>query len=92
MGHIKSNGKSANEESNKYYCETEYNQYIRVYSFALNPEEHQPSGTYNFSRINKAILTSSGGNSTTPGVLKVFTFNYDILRIMSDMGGLAYSN
>lgn len=65
-------------------------QYIYVYSFALNPEEHQPSGTCNFSRIDNATLVLTGGSVT--GVLKVFAVNYNVLRIMSGMGGLAYSN
>jgi hypothetical protein len=73
--------------------ETGYNQYIHVYSFALNPEEHQPSGTCNFSRIDNATLTFSGvGAGVNGGVLKVFALNYNVLRIMSGMGGLAYSN
>ena len=61
---------------------------IAVYSFALKPEEHQPSGTCNFSRIDNAQLI--GGNSSK-GLL-VFAVNYNVLRIMSGMGGLAYSN
>jgi hypothetical protein len=66
------------------------NQYIYVYSFALNPEELQPSGTCNFSRIDNATLVLNGQGVT--GVLKVFAVNYNVLRIMSGMGGLAYSN
>ena len=61
---------------------------IAVYSFALKPEEHQPSGTCNFSRIDNAQLVSTG----TPNVRNVFAVNYNVLRIMSGMGGLAYSN
>ena len=60
---------------------------IGVYSFALKPEEHQPSGTCNFSRIDNAQLIS-----TSVGVNNVFAVNYNVLRIMSGMGGLAYSN
>jgi hypothetical protein len=64
---------------------------ISVYSFALKPEEHQPSGTCNMSRIDNATLklegvTSSGNN------IKIYAVNYNVLRIMSGMGGLAYSN
>lgn len=64
---------------------------IYCYSFALKPEEHQPSGTCNFSRIDNAQLMFNDtlANST----LKVFAVNYNVLRIMSGMGGgLAYSN
>ena len=62
---------------------------IAVYSFALKPEEHQPSGTCNFSRIDNAVLSL---DASAAGVLKVFATNYNVLRIMSGMGGLAYSN
>ena len=60
---------------------------INVYSFALKPEEHQPSGTCNFSRIDNAQLIF-----TTPIACTVYAVNYNVLRIMSGMGGLAYSN
>jgi hypothetical protein len=62
---------------------------IAVYSFALKPEEHQPTGTCNFSRIDTAQLkcTTATGVSMT-----VFAVNYNVLRLMSGMGGLAYSN
>jgi len=68
-------------------------QFINCYSFALQPEEHQPSGTCNFSRIDNATLqfTKTSG-SFAAGVIKVFAVNYNVLRIMSGMGGLAYSN
>ena len=61
---------------------------IAVYSFALKPEEHQPSGTCNFSRIDAAHLKFDG----TPGACNIYAVNYNVLRIMSGMGGLAYSN
>jgi len=62
---------------------------IAVYSFALKPEEHQPSGTCNFSRIDNAQLICS----TTSGAdVHIYAVNYNVLRIMSGMGGLAYSN
>ena len=67
---------------------------INVYSFALKPEEHQPSGTCNMSRIDTATLKLSNA-TTDPAVVKatkVFATNYNVLRIMSGMGGLAYSN
>ena len=62
---------------------------IYCYSFGLKPEEHQPSGTCNFSRIDNAVLATKGA---APGTLKVYAVNYNVLRIMSGMGGLAYSN
>jgi hypothetical protein len=82
-----------------------------MYSFALRPEEHQPSGTCNFSRIDTATLVLSvNGQWFNPNSLnedpvedisigeddgwnvRVYAVNYNILRVMSGMGGLAYSN
>jgi len=63
---------------------------INVYSFALNPEEHQPSGTCNFSRIDNATLTVTMADASTS--LYVYAVNYNVLRVMSGMGGVAYSN
>jgi len=64
---------------------------INVYSFALKPEEHQPSGTLNMSRIDSAILTVSN-KSSVDGNINIYAVNYNVLRILSGMGGLAYSN
>ena len=94
---------------------------ICIYSFALNPEEHQPSGTCNFSRIDSAVLNTGNtriASSTDPNLrrfgkvanyqnhdgplengrsthlltARIVAINYNVLRIMSGMGGLAYSN
>ena len=69
---------------------------INLYSFALRPEEHQPSGSCNFSRIDNATLQLVLSNATVEGTstakVRVFATNYNVLRIMSGMGGLAYSN
>ena len=67
---------------------------ISVYSFALKPEEQQPSGTCNFSRIDNAQLVFSNkvrGGDPSAG-LHIYAVNYNVLRVMSGMGGLAYSN
>jgi len=65
---------------------------INVYSFALRPEEHQPSGTCNFSRIDNATLQLVLSNATVEGTntakVRVYATNYNVLRIMSGMGGL----
>jgi len=83
-----------------------------MYSFALRPEEHQPSGTCNFSRIDTAtiVMNMAGLTASTPGGdfdfnetdktndvyndwnVRVYATNYNVLRVMSGMGGLAYSN
>jgi len=69
---------------------------INVYSFALKPEEHQPSGTCNFSRIDIATLLLTISNNTFSGSdaakVRIYSTNYNVFRIMSGMGGLAFSN
>jgi len=69
---------------------------INVYSFALRPEEHQPSGSCNFSRIDNAVLQlvlSSGAVAgTATAKVRVYAVNYNVLRVMSGMAGVAYSN
>ena len=72
---------------------------INVYSFALKPEDHQPSGTLNMSRIDTATLmvtTKSVKNAANDAVIydgiNIYAVNYNVLRILSGMGGLAYSN
>ena len=63
---------------------------VNVYSFALKPEDHQPSGTCNMSRIDNTSLklTNDSANSKT----SIYAVNYNVLRVMGGMGGLAYSN
>jgi len=66
---------------------------VYCYSFALKPEEHQPSGTCNFSRIDNAVMQVTQTTSATlADKIDVYAVNYNVLRIMSGMGGLAYSN
>jgi Major capsid protein N-terminus/Large eukaryotic DNA virus major capsid protein len=73
---------------------------IHVYSFALKPEEHQPSGTLNMSRIDTATLmvnvkstvTLATTTATKYDGINIYAVNYNVLRILSGMGGLAYSN
>jgi hypothetical protein len=67
---------------------------VNCYSFALNPEQHQPSGTCNFSRIDNATLnvTYDAAFSQVDSSVNIYATNYNVLRVMSGMGGLAYSN
>jgi len=72
---------------------------INVYSFALKPEDHQPSGTLNMSRIDTATLMltvkdvkNAANTSATFDGINIYAVNYNVLRILSGMGGLAYSN
>ena len=78
---------------------------VNVYSFALHPENHQPSGTANLSRIDTTVLNIDFEDSLRPSTsscplldwvtntkVHVFAVNYNVLRVMSGMGGIAYSN
>ena len=67
---------------------------IYSYSFALKPEEHQPTGTCNFSRIDNAQveIKLKAGLPTDVKTLNMYAVNYNVLRIQSGMGGLAFSN
>ena len=69
---------------------------INVYSFALRPEEHQPSGSCNFSRIDNAVLQLILSSATVSGVatakVRVYAISYNVLRVTSGMAGIAYSN
>jgi hypothetical protein len=79
---------------------------INVYSFSLAPEEHQPSGSCNFSRVDTTTLvfdsiTGADGQALAAGrfpsknfpyLFRLYAVNYNIFRVMSGMGGLAYSN
>ena len=89
LGHC---GKSLNNNSRVWtgVVNTGANNNVGMYSFCLKPAEHQPSGTCNFSRIDNARLNIAGVSSTNN--LYLFALNYNVLRIMSGMGGLAYSN
>jgi hypothetical protein len=63
---------------------------INAYSFALKPEEHQPSGTVNFSRIDNINLDVTPVSGATE--LHVMAHSYNVFRVASGMGGLAYAN
>lgn len=91
----------ANEQSGKYFNQYQTYRYhsgnpspgIYVYSFALKPEELQPSGACNFSRIDVAQIAASLKTGMPSNLLQqMFAVNYNILRIASGLGGLAFSN
>lgn len=68
------------------------NNYIYIYSFAIRPEDFQPTGTCNFSRIdNKNIYIRISDKLVDP-IMTVFATNYNILKINSGMAGIQYSN
>jgi len=65
---------------------------IYVYSFALKPEELQPSGTCNFSRIDMAQIAVNLKTGMPALNQRMFAVNYNILRVQSGLGGLAFAN
>ena len=68
------------------------NNYIYVYSFSLHPEEYQPSGTCNFSRIDSSILQMRLSEELVKPIIQIFAVNYNILNIANGMAGIEYSN
>jgi hypothetical protein len=89
------------EQAGKYFnqvqphCHHSGNPYpgIYSYSFALKPEEHQPTGTCNFSRIDNAQVSVTTKSDAAQSLSQhMFAVNYNVLRIQSGMGGLAFSN
>jgi hypothetical protein len=71
---------------------------INVFSFGIKPEDFQPSGTCNFSRIDNATLNITLTDKSVKymgGVrscnVKIFARNVNVLRVVSGMGGLAYA-
>jgi hypothetical protein len=88
------------EQYGKYFNQYQPSQYhkgnpypgIYCYSFALQPEEHQPTGTCNFSRIDNAQVQVTLKTGALVNTQKLFAVNYNVLRIQSGMGGLAFSN
>jgi hypothetical protein len=89
------------EQSGKYFNQVQPfyhhsgNPYpgIYSYSFSLKPEEHQPTGTCNFSRIDNAqVAVAQKANCHRTTSMHMFAVNYNVLRIQSGMGGLAFSN
>jgi len=65
------------------------NSSLKMLSFALKANKHQPCGTCNFSRLDTATLTMT----VTGGTLNyLHAVNFNILRIKKGMAGLAFSN
>lgn len=63
---------------------------IYVYSFALRPEEFQPTGTVNMSRIDAQQITLNLRGSSQGRVI-AFALNYNILIIENGLANLVWS-
>ena len=96
------NGSDRFEKRNPYYFRTIQpiqsghnipSKHIYCYSFSINPEEHQPSGTINYTRVESSKLDfSKSVNKNTNAFITVFAIYYNVLRISGGRGGIAYSN
>ena len=75
-------GYRINKDSTNVFC----------YSFSIKPGEYQPSGTCNFSRLESVSMEFTKSSGNTQNSINIYAINYNILRIMSGMAGLAYSN
>ena len=68
------------------------NNYIYVYSFSINPEDFQPSGSCNFSRIDNQVLYLEISDELIDPIITVFATNYNIINISGGMVGVEYTN
>ena len=71
------------------------NNELYMHSFANQPNRHQPTGSCNFSRVDNSRITwtcTGGDDGATKGPSYLYAVNYNILRIQSGLGGLAFSN
>ena len=68
------------------------NNFIYVYSFSFNPEDFQPSGSCNFSRIDSQVLYMEISDQLIDPIISIFAVNYNILNISGGMCGVEYSN
>jgi hypothetical protein len=66
--------------------------FIYLYSFSIKPEEEQPTGTLNCSKIDDINLglTFNPGYINQDRTLQVYATNYNVLRIVGGLGGLAF--
>ena len=48
--------------------------------------------SFNQMKSNSSIITVAGGGTNATAKVRVYAVNYNVLRVMSGMGGLAYSN
>jgi hypothetical protein len=65
--------------------------HVYCYSFAIKPEEHQPSGSVNMSRINNSdFFISFNQNDVQESKFKLFALSYNVIRIISGTAGMAY--
>jgi hypothetical protein len=65
---------------------------LKMYSFAMKANKHQPTGTCNFSRLDNAHMLIGSVTGTTPDNFYLYAVNFNVFRIKAGMGGVAFSN
>ena len=71
--------------------------FIYLYSFALKPEDQQPSGTLNASRVDTIILSAALTPDTALSPARgnasiiVYAKNYNVLRVVNGFGGVLFT-
>uniref|UniRef100_A0A6C0EHJ6 Major capsid protein N-terminal domain-containing protein n=1 Tax=viral metagenome TaxID=1070528 RepID=A0A6C0EHJ6_9ZZZZ len=72
---------------------------VYCYSFAIFPEKHQPSGSLNFSALDRVELNlrlrrnkveNTDRITTNQKIIKFYAINYNILKIASGQAGLLF--
>ncbi len=66
---------------------------IYMYSFCLNPNEYQPSGSCNFSQIDDTYLQLTLNkkiNYQNPVNIKAYSIQYNLFKIENGLGGLGF--
>jgi hypothetical protein len=80
----------------QHHTTTPVNSFIYCYSFAIKPEEAQPSGSINASRLNSFVLNMTLNNPVAPQPergpchTRVYALNHNVLRVIDGFGGLLF--
>ena len=64
-----------------------------TWPFCIKLNGSQPSGSLNFSRVdNSKLVLKNLTVGVTPNMLRVYTVNYNILRVKNGLAGVAFGN
>jgi len=78
----------------QYHTVIPIDDYVYSYSFALRPEDTQPSGSMNASRIDTIVLQLEMNNTVSPprgpASVRVYALNHNVLRITDGFGGILF--
>jgi len=78
----------------QYHTVVPINDYVYSYSFCFRPEDIQPSGSLNASRLNTITLQLELNTMVTPprgtANVRIYALNHNILRIVDGFGGILF--